>query len=385
MSVEFRRHFSMEGPIAFAERVLRLLDEASFTATYKYAVLLALLDLCMEKVAKGGQPAEVFTTLELAEKIAQLYWDHTLPFYTGSRSKVLRQFAGRPGAQAKIIRHIEEFRARYAKDPSARLKVAREESSGAYLRMLRRIEWELIEDPLPRLQRTGAVTESFLYTINWDTEIWRRRREVTAYQRGEPSDFDNRIMLRPGVGLYLVQLNGLLRPIIQRRWAAMVARLNRLEEARLEEFLFGAEREAVTVVCAPLRELQDDRCFYCDRKLGRVQGRRPQVDHFIPWARYPNNAIENLVVADERCNGNKGDHLAASGHLERWKSRLDPESHVASQLAEIATRLSWDADPTRSVSIARAVYFPLPEGYPLWLLSNEVEPLDPGLIWRLLS
>ena len=33
------------GPIAFAERLLSLLDEGRFTATYKFAVLLALIDL----------------------------------------------------------------------------------------------------------------------------------------------------------------------------------------------------------------------------------------------------------------------------------------------------------------------------------------------------
>ena len=36
--------------IAFAERVLTLLDDGSFTATYKYAVLLGLTDLCLEGV-----------------------------------------------------------------------------------------------------------------------------------------------------------------------------------------------------------------------------------------------------------------------------------------------------------------------------------------------
>ena len=48
-----------------------------------------------------------------------------------------------------------------------------------------------------------------------------------------------------------------------------------------------------------LRELQDNRRFYCERRIdGQVE-----VDHFIPWARHPDNGIENLVVADQRCNG----------------------------------------------------------------------------------
>ena len=35
-------------PFAFGEKLLSLLDEGAFTATYKYAVLLGLIDLCME-------------------------------------------------------------------------------------------------------------------------------------------------------------------------------------------------------------------------------------------------------------------------------------------------------------------------------------------------
>jgi HNH endonuclease len=43
------------------------------------------------------------------------------------------------------------------------------------------------------------------------------------------------------------------------------------------------------------------------------------VDHFLPWARYPENGIENLVVTDPRCNNDKRDFLAAAEHVERWR------------------------------------------------------------------
>jgi hypothetical protein len=71
-----------------------------------------------------------------------------------------------------------------------------------------------------------------------------------------------------------------------------------------------------------LQELQHDRCFYCDDALARSPRLAPHVDHFIPWSRYPNDAIENLVVAHERCNGQKRDFLAAADHVARWMERL---------------------------------------------------------------
>ena len=45
------------GAIAFDEKVLELLDEGRYTATYKYAVLLALMDLCLERTQASGTPA----------------------------------------------------------------------------------------------------------------------------------------------------------------------------------------------------------------------------------------------------------------------------------------------------------------------------------------
>ena len=57
------------GAIGFAERVLTLLDQGSFVATYTYAVLIALLDLCMEKAKADGSAPDGVTTKQLTEKI----------------------------------------------------------------------------------------------------------------------------------------------------------------------------------------------------------------------------------------------------------------------------------------------------------------------------
>src|SRR5688500_1713538 len=99
----------------------------------------------------------------------------------------------------------------------------------AYEGLVRRVEWKLSAMPLPRLQMMGQSYRPFIYEIYWQQRV--EQREVTRYQRRDVSSFDNRVMLKPGVGEYLLQLNGLLRPLIQRRWAAMVAHLNRLEES----------------------------------------------------------------------------------------------------------------------------------------------------------
>jgi len=53
-------HLDPHAPLALAERILELLDQGRFTATYKYAVLL---DLCLENAARDGAAPDLLTTL----------------------------------------------------------------------------------------------------------------------------------------------------------------------------------------------------------------------------------------------------------------------------------------------------------------------------------
>ena len=47
-------------------------------------------------------------------------------------------------------------------------------------RLVRRVEWKLIEMPLPRLQMMGQSYRPFIYEIYWDQRV--EQREVTGYQ-----------------------------------------------------------------------------------------------------------------------------------------------------------------------------------------------------------
>lgn len=344
--------------VAFAERVLNLLDQGSYTSTYKYAVLLGLIDLCLEKTRRDGSAPTSITTRELAQKLVELYWPHTVA-YEETR-QVLRQNAG---GQATVLSDVVRFRDRLP-DPTTTLPRARRQAPGRFEHLVRRVEWTLINMPLPRLQVVGGREERVLYEIGWGQEIATRKRLVTDYQRGGGGDFDNVIRLRDGVGEWLVRLNGLLRPLIQRGWTSKVAQMNELTAARLESFLFGAQRVPLEPVRPALVDLQNGRCFYCARKLGR----RSEVDHFIPWSRFPDNGIDNLVVTDEACNGAKRDFLAASLHLSRWAERNSSER---GRLEAIAEGLAWESDPGRTLGVVRGVYLRLAEGAPLWVRGKE--------------
>lgn len=341
---------------------MTMLAEGRFTATYKYSVLLALMDLCLEYSSRAGEAPASVTTRQLAEKVLELYWPHTVPYPTqGGAPTILWQNAGR--RQAGIVSAIRSFREHHAPDPSATLSRARSRAQRAFARLIDSVEWKLIEMPLPRLQRIGSDQRDFLYQIRWNESITR------ASVRS--NDFDNLIRFTGAAGDHLVRLSGLLRPLVEREWTRLVAQFNRdsVPELGLQEFLFGVDRIDLSPVRGPLVDLAGARCFYCDGGLRT----RIEIDHFIPWSRYPDNGIENLVVSDARCNGAKRDHLAAEGHVKRWIERASVQ---ARELATIASALHWDRHPERSHGVARSVYLRLPDDAQLWSAPGAFNTLD---------
>lgn len=361
------------GAIGFAEKVLELLDEGRYTATYKYAVLLALIDVCLERTQASGAAPEMVTTRQLADKVVEHYWPHSMPFAGLAPIAVLSQSTS---GQAEIVSAIMRFRERHALDPSVPRWESRTAAPDAYEQLVSRVEWKLIQMPLPRLQVMGQLHRPFIYEICWDQKP--AQREVKRYQKGDSSDFDNRVLLKPNVGEYFLQLSGLLRSLIQRRWAAMVAELNRLEESQLEMFLFGGDRIRTAKIRVGLWEIQERRCFYCDMRIGEpVKG---EVDHFLPWSRYPDDGLDNLVVADKRCNGFKSSSLAAADHLARWARRFAVDASAYCQLTDLAKRAAWQRHDARSLSVARAIYLRLPEDARLWLRDKEFVAPDAAII-----
>lgn len=350
--------------IRFAEKALLLLDEGGFTATYKFAVLLGLMDLCLEASARDGSPPQMVTTRQLAEKVIELYWHQTLPF----DGRILLQ---NRGGQAELVSLIEKFRARRGADPSASLHRARSAAGAVYGRLVDDVEWKLIEMPLPRLQRVGRSLDPFLYEIGWDDQI--RRREA----RGD--EFDNRILFRPQVPTWLVELSGLLRPLVHRKWLGLVTRLNKLPESDLEDFLFGRGRINLQPIREPLLDLQDGRCFYCGGGVSRASA---DVDHFLPWSRHPDDGLHNLLVSHDSCNRAKSDFLAAADHVENWSHRL---SRNRDELLRIARDVDWEQDETRTLSVVRSIYAHLPDDARLWERGRNFVLLERGKIDEALS
>lgn len=358
--------------IDFAARLLELITGASTTSTYKYALLMTLVDLCQENVGDSDGPRGSVTTRQIAQKVAELYWPQTRPYHTGT---ILRQLNNR--GVSGLVDRISDFRLQLSIQGQRTVYSARVENPVAYEELLDRIEWTYIQYPIPLLQNVGGRSTSLLYTVSWDSSV--RKGEVRRYQRGTENGeaqgaFDNRIQFLPGVEEYLASLSGLLRPLIRREWARFVSLSNSNESDDLEGFLFDPSREDLSPVRGPLIELQEGRCFYCDGNLGRSA----DVDHFLPWSKCGDDQLMNLVAAHPKCNNKKRDHLAGQIHLHRWRDRGIQNS---SELRTIGEELNWPVSNGRSWRLSRAIYLRLPPHSLLWIHGDQFEEFD----WNCIS
>lgn len=363
----------MSDQLDVVERVLQILQEGRRSSTYKHAVLIGLMDLCVERTDALGWPPTTLTTRELAEKVLALYWPQVHPW---DEDVVIRQVKG---DKARILEAVTRLRVVGDAAPGASPSLAQVKARQPtpYEQVVRDIELPLIQMPLPKLQKIGGQDTGWLYRISWDDQTrLPSDGTVRAYQRGEQSSFDNRIHLRPEVAMAFVRLHGLLRPFVEQRWLLDVVEMNATVSAglrdyeRLNRHLFGANRASLTRVREPLLKLQGASCFYCQQP---VRLDVAEVDHFIPWSRHPDDGLENLVVAHGTCNNDKRDYLAAVNHVERWRER---RARWAPDLDQLAQELQWDRG-LYTLGAARALYLRLPAETRLWRQGDTFEPTEP--------
>lgn len=347
----------------FAERLLAVIDEGRRTATYKLAVLLALMDSCAEMATERGEPPPEIPTRGIARRVASLYWPQLRPFPTGDGTvRDLRQINNKNATILTVLRRV------FADLPSMTswrgVEVKLEASDPRRLEeTLDLVELTVARYPLARLQTVDGVAQPFIYDIGWGEGV------SIAHLRAGAC-----VVMRPGAGDQLIRLAPLVRPLVELHWARMVANLNKLtlHEDSVRSHLFGADRTPFpSALRRGLATLQAGRCFYCSGTMASATA----VDHFVPWARWPNDAIENLVLAHRSCNLRKSDRLPGRGPLERWAHRLrtrEPE------LAEVAERAHWPTDRLRTISLVRSLYAHLPPGAPVWEGPATVAVADPA-------
>jgi 5-methylcytosine-specific restriction endonuclease McrA len=335
--------------LVFLQHLQRLFQEGDFSATYKYALLLALAELAIECDCADGAPLEI-PMLRIADKFAEFYWLQATP-YVGDRDAagILIQNKGK---QAAVVRHLITLRTAGL----ATMAQARQHSN--WDGTIRDIANVVRKMPVRFLQNIPGGTVHFLF----DPDAARRS-----------------LTLLPGVAFNLRRFQGFIQQLVRAGWVDHIRR-NRYNAhlvgtgANLESFMFGTPRALLAKVQKILAPMQDHRCFFCAQALDT----KTAVDHFIPWSRYPRDTALNFVVAHATCNADKRDLLAGERHLEHWLDRNTRDGTVISGELQLA---GFSSEPGIASTVASWAYGEAVEaGVSVWQARGRIEPISRDLL-----
>lgn len=313
---------SAEEQLRFLSNIQRLFAESEFSATYKFALLIALADLAVELGRDDGEEL-VLSTRQLGERFIYLYWPQVQLYGTGKPGTTPGILAQNHGAQAAVLGAIISFRER-----NSVMNLREALLCDEYPMLVAQVATTVSAHPLNFLQNFGGTTNEFLY-------------ERIA---------SGKVKLHKGVAYFLRRFYPLVQQLARSHWIDHIKgnRQNQpiLGEANdLENFLFGASRQSLLRLSDGLRKLDGAKCFYCSKSLTAAD-----VDHFIPFAQYPRDLAHNFVLAHPTCNRSKSDTLAARHHLENWLNRIERKTDALAEIGQDAG-LVVDMETSRRIAL----------------------------------
>jgi len=299
------QHPDSDEHLAFLVKLQRLLSEGDFTATYKFALLMALADLAVERGHDDCRALEL-SMKEIAEKFIGFYWPQSVPYSAHQSAGEVGVLSQNRGATAKVISDIQRFRSNTGIDGLGRARL-----SPLFDRLLVLVAQTVAKQPVNFLQNVAGVNDEFVF-------------ERTV----------NGLRLKPGVSSHLRKFHGLIEQMTKDRWIRHIKGNKRNlpilgQKDDLQSFLFETNRKSLSIVSAGLTKLSNRLCFYCHQRITGT----PDVDHFIPFSSYGRDIAQNFVLAHATCNRSKSDVLAAKQHLEAWLEHISRKAADIDQIA----------------------------------------------------
>jgi len=346
--------------------VLEILDRASMTGTNKLGLLLTLLDL----VPTVDDQSPTIPLDAVAERYLEIHWEHARPYdgVTLRQSSVRKQRVdGTIADDTTVMQEIQQLRESLK---SRTLGDLRDKPLGVVERRVEETGWHsawrselgaalasvraaLLKNPVRLLQKLPGDPEPFLYNLNSDK---------------------SGLTLLPGVAQSLTKFGGVLRPLVEFRFAQAVMRINR-EKLQLPvddvySHLFGRGR----VMPPPemrtrLVRIQGRRCIYTGTRLSDGL---ESLDHVVPWSRARLSQIENFVMTSRSVNSSKSDTLLAPSAMERWLEHVERRSD---DLQECAHDHGWMTGLDRVRDVALHIYRAADITTGVWSSEDGVEPL----------
>ena len=311
--------------LKFLKNIQLILQSGSFSSTYKFALLISLSRLAIEKGEDSGESLSLEYT-DIAEKFIELYWKQAVPYtFNDEGQLILNQNNGK---QAAIVNRIIQLRQSYSS-----LGLLRRDSL-VWLKLVKDVARTVKDMPVRYLQNINGQNFEFLYQLD---------------------RCGKQLILLPQVMFCLRQFSEIIEELCQKSWIDYIRKnssnapiLNQLPD--LEQFMFEPSRNQLNAVASVLVELQDCKCFYCNKPMRKGNY---AVDHFIPWSMYPSDTGHNFVLADSSCNSKKSNLLASYEFLHKWYERNEEQDLI---IVDRISVLGFLTDKERSHKVAEWAY-----------------------------
>ena len=133
-------------------RLLALLDATRYSATYKLATLLALMDVVAEHTDSTGSAPQEVSANEVARRVIELYWPQTVPYGAprDGEPKVLMQ-----APQNDIPAKLARWRSTHGLGAGASVEQAAQAEPAGWATRESELIAIVIGMPLAKLQRFG--------------------------------------------------------------------------------------------------------------------------------------------------------------------------------------------------------------------------------------
>jgi hypothetical protein len=316
--------------------ILAVLDSGSMTGTNKVSTLLAIVDLVPQL------PPDVFEIdiNQLAEKVLEIQWNHTMPFHGGPS---LRQLAVRNKDDLVVLKEVKRLQTIVGSSVdygTSKIRVGNIEWNTS----ISNIRNSLKANPLKKIQNLGNDEMEFLFS-----------RKFTS----------NRITLFPVAKTTLLQWGPSIRILIEARFIQFVARLNmdQIEYSEIENYLFGIDRFMPnSEMRKELAKVQNGKCLYTDIQLP-TRNTAGSLDHVIPWSKARISAVQNFVLTTDSINIQKSNLLLDYELLSKW---IEFEINNETLLLEIAEKFGWQYKPGITSTTLISLYSNLPVGSKLF-------------------
>lgn len=311
--------------LRFLKHIQQILQSGTFTSTYKFALLMSLARLAIEQGQDSGECLSL-SYQDIAEKFIDLYWKQSLPFQFNQHVPFILQQS--TGKQASIVNIIRNAQQQFKTIAAARRDILYWE------KLKKTIAATVKQMPVVYLQNVNGLTHEFLYRLQ---------------------DSKQQLILLPQVMYCLRQFSEIIEELCQKQWIDYI-RANRQNLVVLDglpdlnEFMFAPSRSQLNVVANVLVDLQESRCFYCNKPMKKGHY---AVDHFIPWSMYPSDTGHNFVLADSQCNLKKSNFLASDEFLYKWQERNEAQDLI---IVDRISGLGFLTDKDRSHKVAEWAY-----------------------------